>query len=174
MEPRELQHATIPSPFGDLSATATDGALVGLSWRNDIPGVDTRPPRSSMLFDRLRRQLDEYWAGRRRRFDVPMSLSGTPFQLDVWRALVAIPHGHTTSYSQLARAAGRPAAIRAAGSANGANPIAILVPCHRVIGSNGSLTGYAGGLERKRALLQLEGALASGDALEHRSVSGHA
>jgi methylated-DNA-[protein]-cysteine S-methyltransferase len=153
-----MPQLTFPTPFGDLLATEKDGALSGLSWQNDVPGSDAPPPRSVTLFDELRRQLDEYWDGRRHRFDIPLSLSGTPFQLEVWRALVAIPHGQTSSYSEVARSIGRPAAIRAMGRANGANPVAILVPCHRVIGADGALTGYAGGIERKRSLLRLEGA----------------
>jgi methylated-DNA-[protein]-cysteine S-methyltransferase len=103
-------------------------------------------------------QLDEYFAGRRRRFDLALDLVGTQFQLAVWHALLDIPYGMTVSYGEVARALGRPDRVRAVGAANGRNPIAIVVPCHRVIGADGSLTGYGGGLHRKRALLDLEAA----------------
>jgi methylated-DNA-[protein]-cysteine S-methyltransferase len=107
-------------------------------------------------------QLADYFAGRRRQFDLPLDLShGTAFQQSVWQALLAIAPGRTTSYGALALAVGKPAAVRAVGAAVGRNPISVIVPCHRVLGADGSLTGYAGGLERKRALLELEGALVS-------------
>jgi methylated-DNA-[protein]-cysteine S-methyltransferase len=102
-------------------------------------------------------QLREYFAGARKTFDVELAPKGTPFQLDVWKALCEIPYGDTISYAELARRIGRPAAVRAVGAANGANPIPVIVPCHRVIGSNGTLTGYGGGIERKQFLLTLEG-----------------
>jgi methylated-DNA-[protein]-cysteine S-methyltransferase len=107
-------------------------------------------------FDALVRALDRYWAGRRVDFDIPLAVRGTPFQRDVWRALQAVPYGETITYAELARRVGAPRAVRAVGRANGANPISIVIPCHRVVGSNGSLTGYGGGLERKRMLLELE------------------
>ncbi|MFM2484198.1 methylated-DNA--[protein]-cysteine S-methyltransferase [Celerinatantimonas yamalensis] len=102
-------------------------------------------------------QLNEYLAGKRTRFTLPVVMTGTPFQRSVWQALMTIPFGETRTYQQLANAIGHPRAVRAVGAANGRNPISIIVPCHRVIGSNGKLTGYAGGVERKAALLQLEG-----------------
>jgi methylated-DNA-[protein]-cysteine S-methyltransferase len=105
------------------------------------------------------RQLEEYFAGRRRQFDLPLDLHGTEFQKRCWQELLKIPYGETRSYADVARAIGKPSAVRAVGLANGQNPIAIIVPCHRVIGSDGSLTGYGGGLETKRKLLELEGAL---------------
>jgi methylated-DNA-[protein]-cysteine S-methyltransferase len=105
------------------------------------------------------RQLEEYFAGRRRGFDLPLDLRGTGFQKRCWQELLKIPYGETRSYADIARAIGNPLAVRAVGLANGQNPIAIIVPCHRVIGSDGSLTGYGGGLETKRWLLELEGAL---------------
>lgn len=108
--------------------------------------------------DGVMRQLDEYFAGRRERFEVRLAPRGTAFQREVWWALQQIPYGTTTSYARLAQQIGRPRAIRAVGTANGANPVAVIVPCHRVIGSDGSLTGFSGGLERKQQLLQLEGA----------------
>ncbi|HZF24676.1 MAG TPA: methylated-DNA--[protein]-cysteine S-methyltransferase [Steroidobacteraceae bacterium] len=112
----------------------------------------------SSAFESVRRQLREYFAGRRRAFDLGLMMPGTPFQCAVWSALRAIPYGETISYAELARRLGRPRAVRAVGSANGANPLPIVVPCHRVIGSDGSLTGFGGGLELKRSLLALEGA----------------
>lgn len=104
-------------------------------------------------------ELDEYFAGKRRQFTFPLDLRGTDFQIACWRALLAIPYGETRSYADIARAVGKPNAFRAVGMANNRNPIAIVVPCHRVIASNGTLCGYGGGLEVKRKLLQLEGAL---------------
>ncbi|MBM7059280.1 methylated-DNA--[protein]-cysteine S-methyltransferase [Pseudomonas sp. UL073] len=108
--------------------------------------------------DAVCQQLDEYFAGQRERFELRLAPSGTAFQQQVWQALQEIPYGRTWSYSELARHIGKPEAVRAVGTANGANPIAIVIPCHRVIGANGTLTGYAGGVERKQQLLQLEGA----------------
>jgi methylated-DNA-[protein]-cysteine S-methyltransferase len=108
------------------------------------------------VLDRAARELDEYLAGTRRSFDLPLAPRGTPFQRAVWEALTAIPYGTTATYAQLATAVGRPAAVRAVGQANGRNPIAVVVPCHRVVGADGSLTGYAGGTDRKAALLDLE------------------
>lgn len=112
-------------------------------------------------FEDIAKQLHEYFAGKRREFDVELDMNGTPFQLDVWSALREIPYGETRSYTDVARQIGRPKAVRAVGAANGANPIPIIVPCHRVIGSDGSLTGYGGGEARKRALLALERAPAA-------------
>ncbi|HVC12073.1 MAG TPA: methylated-DNA--[protein]-cysteine S-methyltransferase [Burkholderiales bacterium] len=103
-----------------------------------------------------RRELAEYFGGRRTRFEVPLAAEGTPFQRAVWKAIAGVPFGETISYAELARRAGRPGSARAAGAATGRNPIGVIVPCHRIVGSDGSLTGYAGGLDRKRALLALE------------------
>jgi O-6-methylguanine DNA methyltransferase len=116
-----------------------------------------RPDRKAV--DRLREQLDAYAAGRRRTFAIPLCLHGSPFELRVWTALQRIPFGETRSYGQLAAELGDPNSSRAVGRANGANPVSILVPCHRLIGANGALTGYAGGLDMKERLLRLEGAL---------------
>jgi methylated-DNA-[protein]-cysteine S-methyltransferase len=112
--------------------------------------------RAEEPFEPVRRQLLEYFAGRRTEFDLRLSMAGTPFQESVWRALQEIPYGETISYGELARRIGRPADARAVGTANGRNPIAVVVPCHRVIGADGRLVGYGGGLERKRLLLDLE------------------
>lgn len=120
-------------------------------WRLDDQD-DTLP-----VLAEARRQLDEYVAGRLRRFSIPFRLDGTPFQQDVWRQLTQIPCGSVCSYADIAKAIGRPKAVRAVGAANGSNPLPVFVPCHRVIGSDGSLTGFSAGLEVKRALLALEG-----------------
>jgi methylated-DNA-[protein]-cysteine S-methyltransferase len=149
-------YTTVPSPLGELLLTAEDGVLTGLF----MPAEARRPPPGAERDDRglasVRRQLEEYFAGRRRVFDVVVAPPGTTFQRRVWDELQRIEYGQTISYAELASRIGRPTAIRAAGAANGANPISILIPCHRVIGSDGSLTGYGGGLEAKRALLELE------------------
>lgn len=115
------------------------------SWEAELP-----------VFAETLRQLAEYFAGKRQSFELPLEPEGTPFQRDVWRELEAIPHGATLTYSELAQRVGRPKAARAVGAAVGRNPLSILIPCHRVVGQNGSLTGYAGGLDRKSALLELE------------------
>ncbi|MNP03005.1 Methylated-DNA--protein-cysteine methyltransferase [compost metagenome] len=113
-------------------------------------------PASNQLDD-VARQLDQYFARQREQFEVRLAPQGTPFQREVWQALQRIPYGTTCSYGELAQAIGNPRSVRAVGTANGANPIAIIIPCHRVIGSNGTLTGFAGGIERKQILLELEG-----------------
>ena len=115
------------------------------------------PEEPDPLLDALRRQLDEYWTGRQRTFSIPLDLQGSPFQQKVWQSLLSIPWGKTRTFLDQARALGDPNSIRAVAAANGRNPVAIIVPCHRVLGSDGSLTGYAGGLERKQFLLELEG-----------------
>jgi len=147
-----MWHAYAPSPIGGLLLVANEDGLVRIEWRTAAPGCpDSGGPLSSTI-----RQLAEYFAGTRRQFDVPLALRGTPFQLEVWRALQQIPYGETRSYAEVARAIGRPTATRAVGAATGANPIPIIVPCHRVIGSNGSLTGFGSGIDVKRRLLDLE------------------
>lgn len=149
------------SPLGELVAFATATHLLALDFV-DAPLAGHDAPGDSPVFARLEPELAAYFAGERVTWTVPLAPVCTPFQHRVWERLRAIPYGSTQSYGDLARALGDPGAIRAVGRANGLNPIAILVPCHRVIGSDGSLTGYAGGLERKRFLLTLEGALAAG------------
>lgn len=152
--------------LGWAVAVACDGALIGLSHcptRERAVEVLERhwphaePDPEAVPLPETRRQLEEYLAGRRRDFDVPLAFGGTPFQRLCWEALLRIPYGETRSYGQMAREIGRPAAVRAVGHANHDNPIGVIIPCHRVIGANGSLTGYAGGLDMKRALLELEG-----------------
>ena len=152
----------VDGPIGRLKLTADERALTALTFEQAAgapapgPGDGTLNPIAGPLPAAVR-QLAEYFAGARRAFDVPLAPRGTPFQERVWRALMEIPFGATASYGEIARRVGMPGAARAVGLANNRNPIAILVPCHRVIGADGSLTGYGGGIERKRWLLELEG-----------------
>jgi len=150
----------IESPIGKLKLVASDKGLVAILWENDSP---RRVRLSELVADEqhpviveTERQLGEYFAGRRKAFSVALDMRGTRFQKDVWEALLAIPFGETRSYGRLAKQLGNPQATRAVGAANGRNPISIIVPCHRVIGSSGKLTGFAGGLETKANLLSLE------------------
>jgi methylated-DNA-[protein]-cysteine S-methyltransferase len=149
-------YTTVACALGELLLTAEDGRLTGLF----MPGEEVAPPagavRDEAAFRATRLQLEEYFAGRRTSFDLPVAPAGTPFQQRIWDELQRIAYGQTITYAELAARSGRPTAIRAAGAANGANPVSIVIPCHRVIGSNGSLTGYSGGLESKRFLLDLE------------------
>ena len=153
---------TMSSPVGELKLVASDTGLAAILWENDDPkrvrlnivGEDNRHP----ILLETERQLREYFAGKRKRFDVKMDFAGTDFQRKVWQALLAIPFGETRSYRDIARQVGNPAAVRAVGAANGRNPISIIAPCHRVVGSTGRLTGFAGGLAVKAQLLALEGA----------------
>lgn len=153
----------IDSPLGGITMAATDQGLAGVWFDQqrhwpDTTGWQTRADHPALV--EAAAQLRDYFAGRRDHFDLKLDLShGTPFQQSVWQALLAIPPGETTSYGALSAGVGNPAAVRAVGAAVGRNPISVIVPCHRVLGSDGSLTGYAGGLDRKQALLQLEGAL---------------
>lgn len=150
---------TIETPTGPLTLTAEDGVLSGL-W---FPGHWTKPDRSGFGsevqrgFEAVEEQLAAYFAGELRAFDVPTRVPGDAFQRRVWERLARIPYGETTTYGAIARELGDPHLARRVGGAVGRNPLSILVPCHRVVGSTGALTGYAGGLERKRALLGLEG-----------------
>ena len=147
------------SPVGPLLLAGDSEALHVLAF-----GRGSRPreidaewmPDSKGVLKSVRRELDEYFAGRLKKFTTRLSFNGTPFQNEVWKQLTRIPYGETISYMELAQRIDNPKAVRAVGMANGANPIAIIVPCHRVIGSNGSLTGFGGGLPTKRALLELE------------------
>ena len=160
----ELRHKDIESPLGLLRLIASREALVGIHFSDEAGarGPELARPRddhpSRRLLDRATSELAEYFAGERRRFTLPLAPEGTEFQRVVWAALRELEFGRTCSYAELARAIGRPSSVRAVGAANGRNPLPIVVPCHRVIGSDGSLTGYAGGLERKRWLLAHEGA----------------
>ena len=150
------------SPVGKLKLVATDDGLAGILWENDRPhrvrlNAEARDDQHPVLVE-TERQLEEYFAGRRKTFSLKLDLMGTPFQRKVWKALLTIPFGETRSYSQIARQIGNPDAVRAVGAANGRNPVSIVTPCHRVIGSSGKLTGFAGGLDVKARLLALEGA----------------
>ncbi|MGH3843780.1 MAG: methylated-DNA--[protein]-cysteine S-methyltransferase [Pseudonocardiaceae bacterium] len=151
-------HSVTDSPVGELTLVAADGVLAGLymNLQAHRPLEETFGARDHAPFVEVIRQLKEYFAAQRTEFDVPVTLVGTPFQRTVWAALREIPYGETVSYGQLAAQIGRPGAARAVGLANGRNPIGIIVPCHRVVGAAGALTGYGGGLERKHYLLQLE------------------
>jgi methylated-DNA-[protein]-cysteine S-methyltransferase len=155
-----LAYKFMPSPVGKLKLIASDQGLVAVLWENDRPhrvrlSELVENPQHPILIE-TERQLTEYFAGKRQDFKVALDMRGTPFQRNVWEALLAIPFGETRSYGQLARQLGNPNATRAVGAANGRNPISIIVPCHRVIGSSGKLTGFAGGLETKAHLLDLE------------------
>lgn len=146
--------AVLPSPVGPLTLAERDGALTHLLFGRDAP--EGYKEGESELLDRAEVQLSEYFEGRRREFSLPLDPSGTEFQLRVWAALSEIPYGETRTYKDIAIAAGCPRGFRAVGMANHNNPISIIVPCHRVIGSGGKLTGYGGGLEIKEYLLELE------------------
>ncbi len=150
------------SPLGQILLVASDQALTGLHFVGEkyYPGIDSEWQRlpTAQLIVRARKQLDEYFAGTRKGFDLTVDPAGTPFQRGVWCALQTIPYGTTTNYGEIANRIGKPTASRAVGAANGRNPISIVIPCHRVVGASGDLTGYAGGVARKDALLRLEAA----------------
>lgn len=152
---------TMPSPVGRLTLVASDEGLAAILWENDDPDRvrlgAVREDAAHPVLVAAEAQLGEYFAGRRQTFDLPLDFRGTDFQKSVWAQLLTIPFGETRSYGEIARAVGRPSASRAVGAANGRNPISIVAPCHRVIGANGALTGFAGGLEAKQRLLALEG-----------------
>jgi O-6-methylguanine DNA methyltransferase len=169
-----LHTTTMMSAIGPLFLAASSHGLVALEFDARLPGQqsirpnprDLREERKGLTFEESARtmnsyvsQMEEYFAGKRREFSFPLDLRGTDFQVACWRALLAIPYGETRSYADIARAVSKPNAFRAVGMANNRNPIAIVVPCHRVIASDGGLCGYGGGLEVKRKLLELEGAL---------------
>ncbi|HEY3087987.1 MAG TPA: methylated-DNA--[protein]-cysteine S-methyltransferase [Jatrophihabitantaceae bacterium] len=160
-----MASTVIASPVGSLRLQADDGGLTGIWFVGN-----GEPERGDLDSDPVLRaaaeQLAEYFAGRRTGFELPLAATGTPFQRAVWDALQEIPYGRTWSYADVALHIGNPRAVRAVGAANGRNPLPIVVPCHRVVGANGTLTGYGGGLENKRILLDLEsGALARAESL---------
>ena len=150
----------INSPVGTLKLIASDRALVAVVWRDhtagQVPEDHAVESRAHPLLKATEQQLGEYFAGDRREFDLPIELLGTDFQRSVWTALRTIPYGQTRSYADIARQIGQPTAMRAVGAANGRNPVSIIVPCHRVIGTSGALTGFGGGLDAKAKLLALE------------------
>lgn len=162
----ELARRRIDSPLGELWLSANEAALVGVYFASQ-PGARARQAAACThpVLDLAAAELAEYFRGERRRFSLPIAPQGTPFQRAVYRALAELDYGELCSYAELARRAGHPGAARAAGAANARNPLSIVVPCHRVIGADGRLTGYAGGLERKRWLLQHERANAAPGAV---------
>jgi methylated-DNA-[protein]-cysteine S-methyltransferase len=157
----------IPSPIGDLLAWGEDDLVCALDFADTGrgPHLETFGPRDDQAFTRVAEQLGAYFAGELTRFELRLSTGGTAFQRRVWAALQSIPYGTTVAYSELAAEIGQPRAVRAVGAANGRNPISIVIPCHRVVGADGSLTGYGGGLARKRWLLEHERASGSVTAL---------
>ena len=157
---RRLVYKSVDSPVGRLKLVASDEGLIAILWPVERPGrvrlrTAVEDARHPVLVE-AERQLAEYFGGRRRKFDLKLDFAGTAFQRKVWSALLTIPFGETRSYAQIATQIGSPAASRAVGAANGRNPISIVAPCHRVIGTGGKLTGFAGGLEAKAYLLALE------------------
>ena len=160
-------HTVIDSPVGPLTLVAVNGVLAGLymTEQRHLPDRARFGEPDPAPFGDVITQLTEYFAGRRRQFDLPLHMEGTDFQRRVWAELREIPYGETISYGELARRIGQPGAARAVGLANGRNPISIIVPCHRVIGAGGGLTGYGGGLERKQLLLALEQRVAGSSLL---------
>jgi methylated-DNA-[protein]-cysteine S-methyltransferase len=156
-----LSTTTIPSPIGELTIVVSDEGVRAISWHGEPSAVDPAEigeasPRRAEVLDRAVAQLQEYFLGARTEFDLPLDPRGTPFQQSAWTALRAIPYGQTVSYAHQARMLGDVRKTRAVGAANGKNPIPIVVPCHRVVGSDGSLTGFAGGLDSKAWLLDHE------------------
>ncbi|CAH7291300.1 methylated-DNA--[protein]-cysteine S-methyltransferase [Vibrio alginolyticus] len=147
------------SPLGTVTLQANEHGLLGVWFETHTTKPEDLGTQedSFPIFQSVKDQLDRYFAGEAVQFDVPIAAKGTPFQQSVWHALTTIPYGETWSYAQLADAIGNPKAVRAVGLANGKNPVSVIVPCHRVIGKNGKLTGYAGGVERKQRLLAIEG-----------------
>lgn len=163
-----IHYVRIGSPIGPLLLAASDTGMHAIEFqdaRHPVRRGDDWQEGSHPLLQRAEKQLREYFAGRRRSFDLPLAPQGTPFQREVWQALASIPYGKTSSYGELAARVGKPSASRAVGAANGRNPLPIVLPCHRVIGADGSLTGFGGGLPAKQFLLRLEGALPPGPDL---------
>ena len=155
------RYTIVPSPIGDLMLTGDGHALTGLHMGRGVADVRPEWRHEDAVLVEARRQVDAYFAGELTEFDLPLSAAGTAFQSRVWSALRTIPYAGSVSYAEIARRIGNPAAVRAVGAANGRNPIGIIVPCHRVIGADGSLTGYGGGLDRKQWLLAHEARVAA-------------
>lgn len=166
-------HHMVNSPVGRLTLVASEEGLAAILWEHARAGRGRLPGEAEsghpVLID-TERQLEDYFAGRRQAFAVTLDLVGTPFQREVWHALLTVPFGETRLYGQIAEQIGRPEAVRAVGAASGRNPVSIIVPCHRVIGATGKLTGFAGGLEVKAHLLALE-ATAAGDSLVRTGIT---
>ncbi|MGZ5242814.1 MAG: methylated-DNA--[protein]-cysteine S-methyltransferase [Bacteroidia bacterium] len=152
----ETQSITFLTPIGNLQITATDNAIKSIDFIDNDSITAESLPSLNPLLNECKKQLNEYFAGERKQFSVPLDPDGTDFQKKVWKALIEIPYGKTASYGDLALKLGDKNLMRAVGGANGRNPIAIIIPCHRIIGTSGTLTGYAGGLWRKKWLLDLE------------------
>lgn len=156
-------HKIVNSPVGDLTLVADQEALIAVLWETEWAGRvkigATQLDDSHPLLEKTAAQLREYFQGSRTKFELPLKMQGTEFQVRVWSALQEIPFGETRTYAELAKAIGQPKASRAVGASNGRNPLSIVIPCHRVIGANGKLTGFAGGLPAKENLLRLEGRL---------------
>jgi methylated-DNA-[protein]-cysteine S-methyltransferase len=163
-------HTTIDSPIGELTLVARDGVLSGIYFPGHwhMPAPEVFGTRSERGFEQAREQLGEYFAGERTEFDLETVIAGDEFQERVWELIDRIPYGQTTTYGEMAQELGDPALARRVGGAVGRNPLSIVAPCHRVVGKDGKLTGYAGGLERKRFLLELEGA---GERVEAEQLS---
>ncbi len=156
----ELVFIEMASPVGVLKLVATDQALVAVLWENENPKrvrlAELVEDKKHPILLETQKQLNEYFVGQRTQFDLPLDFEGTEFQKKIWQALLTIPFGETRSYKQIAEQVGNVKAVRAVGAANGRNPISIIAPCHRVVGANGKLVGFAGGLENKDILLKLE------------------
>lgn len=160
MDTKHYVYKRTDTPVGRLTLVGSDAGLAAILWQNDPPGrvrlsLEREDDRHPTLVA-AEQQLREYFAGARTTFDVPLDMSGTDFQRQVWKALLRIPYGETRSYQEIAAELGRPTAARAVGAANGRNPLSIVAPCHRVVGASGALTGFAGGLDVKARLLALE------------------
>ena len=154
-----LSSRIIESPIGPLKLTVDHRALIGIDWATPGEPISTEHARKGATLDRVQSELSRYFSGKLKHWSLELSLEGTEFQQSVWAALRNIPVGTTSTYQEIADAIGRPSAVRAVGSAIGRNPIPVVIPCHRVIGSNGSLTGFSGGLDKKTWLLRHEGIL---------------
>ncbi|EXB25637.1 methylated-DNA--[protein]-cysteine S-methyltransferase [Acinetobacter courvalinii] len=156
----QLVYMYMDSPVGALKLVAHDQALVAVMWDNEdhkrVRLAELVEDRQHPMLHKVKQQLEEYFAGQRQQFDLPLDFQGTAFQQQVWQALLNIPYGETRSYKEIAVQLGNEKAVRAVGAANGKNPISIIAPCHRVIGSSGALVGFAGGLDKKQILLSLE------------------
>ena len=157
---QRIRYCLTPSSFGNVLLVANGDTLCGVYFDDQkyLPPIDPawQEGDDSAVLRAARSQLDQYFAGSRKHFELPLAPRGTPFQRAVWNAIAQVPWGETLTYAELASRAGRPGSARAAGAATGRNPLSIIVPCHRIVGSDGSLTGYAGGLDRKQKLLALE------------------